>query len=355
MESVVVNHGIRAGEAGVGIGSGLDGGGVAVEIAVGTCNTHTEVTGVLSGGNHEGSVEYVGVGAGAFTDVDDFVAVEGEVVVPVDPDDGAVGVASGVGEVEVDRLTNVGCTDHGVVVAIVGCRGGTLGVVDDLSTGAEGNQSDTRVVDRGRIGQAVASVERSRRTPVADIGGTALSLDIKVVLSLGSEAVDGCAVAGDVDGVHGIGIVAGAISKRIVADGEVSIPRDGSRGVGQQRSGNTGGGYAVGHGVDIDVVDKPVPSGAVGVVAESQTCIGRSVGIVDGLHIDAAEGVVGVGLDSDERGGIVNIGNIAYAEGTAAAAGIALRTHPEGHLQGIGSGVDRRQNHEVGGRAVEFE
>ena len=167
--------------AGVGVGSGSDGAGVAVIVAVGTGDTHAVVASLLSGGNFKGGSEDSGVGAGALTDVDDFVAVEGAVVVPVDPDDGTIGVAGGIGDVKDSVFASGNSTDLVAVVAIVGRRGRTLAVVDDFRAIAEGDIGDTAIVNRVGSGLAVFFVGFDNDT----VDGYAIAIIVVDVERLG--------------------------------------------------------------------------------------------------------------------------------------------------------------------------
>ena len=120
MQAVVVDDGPRTSGAGIGVGSCFDGAGVAVVVAVGASDTHAVGAGFLSSRNLEGGIEGSGVVVRRSAKIHYLVAVEGEVVVPVDPDNGAVGVTSGVGDGQIDRVACLYATHLCAVVAVVG-------------------------------------------------------------------------------------------------------------------------------------------------------------------------------------------------------------------------------------------
>ena len=186
-----MDNGVAASGAGVGVGSGSDGAGVAVVVAVGTRNTHAIDAGFLSGRNLEGGIEGGGVVVRRSANIHDLVAVEGEVVVPVDPDDSTVGVSCSIGDVHIDRVACLYSTHLGVVVAIVGCAGGTLAVVDNLFARTERDVGDTLVINRGGCGLAVAGVDIARNAPRTHVCGAADGADVDVVVGFGSKAGDG--------------------------------------------------------------------------------------------------------------------------------------------------------------------
>ena len=70
---------------------------------------------------------------------------------------------------------------------------------------------DTVIINRGGSGGAVASENRGDGTPVAFAGSVADGFNIKIVVGLGGQVVDGGGGAGNHNGVHLVGIAAGAV------------------------------------------------------------------------------------------------------------------------------------------------
>ena len=180
MEAVIVSHSIAAGEAWIGIDGGGNGAGVAVKVAVGTRDTHAVETGILRGGNIEGGVQRGGVGGGGYAHIDHLVTVEGIVFVPVHPDDGAVVIASSIGDVHVGGSAGGNRANLVAIVTIVGCGGGTLAVVDNLASRTEGHVGDTAVVHRGGVGCAVAVIETDAVAPFGGVAHAADSADLHI-------------------------------------------------------------------------------------------------------------------------------------------------------------------------------
>ena len=145
-EGVVLGHTIGVAATRIGVGCSSNRAGVAVEVAVRTEDTHTVAAQSLGGRNLEGGSQRGGIGALALTHIDNLVAIKGQAVVPVNPDDGAVGIASGIGDVHSGGSAGRHIAAHAAVIGIHG-RGGVSGVGHT----AEADASNTAVVHRSGI------------------------------------------------------------------------------------------------------------------------------------------------------------------------------------------------------------
>ena len=112
-------------------------------MAVGTDDTHTVIARSLRGGDVEGGSQRGGVGTGGYAHIDHLVAVEGQVVVPVHPDDGAVVITRGVGDVHSGGGAGGHRTAQVAVVAIEGCCSRVRGCV---SHAAESHAGDALAI-----------------------------------------------------------------------------------------------------------------------------------------------------------------------------------------------------------------
>ena len=142
IEGVVLGHAPCVGGTRIGVGCSGNGAGVVVEEAVGAHDTHPVEARCLCGGNVEGGGQCGGIVIFTFTCVDHLVALEHHVVVPVDPDDGAVVIAGGVGDFHRGSGAGGHRSDHSAVVTIERC----CSRVRRVGQVAEGDTGDTLAI-----------------------------------------------------------------------------------------------------------------------------------------------------------------------------------------------------------------
>ena len=153
-EGVVLSH--APGISGAGVDGGSVAADVAVELAIGTHDTHAVATQRSVHGNVEGCSQRGGIFVGACAGIDHLVALKGHIVVPVNPDDSTVGVAGRIGNLDRGGGAGGHRSCHRGVVDI-SCRGAS--VRNGVGHAAEAHTGDAVAVNRSGIGRAVASVE----------------------------------------------------------------------------------------------------------------------------------------------------------------------------------------------------
>ena len=231
-------------------GSSCNRTGVAIEIAVGSSYTHAVVSQRSGVGNEERGLQSSRIVVGAFANINDLVAIESQVVVPVDPNDGTIIVASAEGDVDISLDTSRQLTYLVEAIVIVWRHSGDV-LVDNGVTGTKRDIDDTIVVDRTEGGLTITGKERGNHR-----SGRVSTTD----------RLDG-------EGVVGLGSKVGEIEDRVVDRRGENTSRIGSKGDEPLRllgarspsDSGTGGGqfldtniadrYAVGQMVDSDVID----------------------------------------------------------------------------------------------------
>ena len=146
-----------------------------------------------------------GVFIGGLASVDKFVVAEDEVVVPVNPDVVAVGVAGAQGDIDIEStILDKGCAFLRAVVAVEGGAGG-VGVVVDGEVAAEGHVGYTLVITRGGVGQAVAVVVLEHLGS-GEVVVAAVGYDREDIVAINLETGDGVGRGGVVGGEGAINI-----------------------------------------------------------------------------------------------------------------------------------------------------
>jgi len=241
--------------------------------------------------------------------------------------------------------------------------GGTAeaqGIAGAMSEGsAGGNSARANFVPAvGEVGGKVVEVFEIGDSNGVAGGGEANRNSVAAFVVDGTERFDGEVVCGaaaessevDVVGVGRDGGHVGGVGS--VGDdecGSIALPADGGAMGSDVANCYASGSGASGSEVDVDIIDEPVPGAGIGIVAQGNAAVGRSIGEADDAVLGAGEIGIVVGFDCNESGCIIVIGDITYREGAAAGVGEAFRTGPDGHFELIGGGVHDGQKHEVGG------
>ena len=171
---------------------------MAVIITISRSNAHAVVAQCLIGINIKRGCKGNRIGGSGFASIYDFRILEGEVVVPVNPNYGGIRIACTKSNINIGSGSSGNSTYHGAEVAIIGrCVSKTV-CVDITYRGAvarsKNDTSNTFSIDIATCRLAVASVESRHVGGLGVVAAIAVGDDGEVaggILMLGGEACEG--------------------------------------------------------------------------------------------------------------------------------------------------------------------